>query len=68
MPRYAAFLRGVGPMNAKMPELKQVFEAAGFTDVKTILASGNVARFSRSCVPRTCSARCLYPTRIGRSG
>jgi len=42
MPRYAAFLRGVSPMNAKMPELKAAFEAAGFTDVKTLLSSGNV--------------------------
>ena len=29
-------------MNAKMPELKQCFEAAGFSDVKTVLSSGNV--------------------------
>jgi uncharacterized protein (DUF1697 family) len=29
-------------MNAKMPELKKCFEAAGFTDVKTLLSSGNV--------------------------
>lgn len=42
MPRYAAFLRGVSPMNAKMPELKKAFEVAGFTDVKTLLSSGNV--------------------------
>jgi uncharacterized protein (DUF1697 family) len=42
MPRYAAFLRGVMPTNAKMPQLKAAFEAAGFTDVKTLLASGNV--------------------------
>ena len=42
MPSYVAFLRGVSPMNAKMPELKRCFEAAGFTDVKTVLASGNV--------------------------
>jgi uncharacterized protein (DUF1697 family) len=42
MPRYAAFLRGVSPMNAKMPQLKSAFEAAGFTDVKTVLSSGNV--------------------------
>ena len=47
MPRYAAFLRGVSPMNAKMPELKRAFEAAGFTDVKTLLASGNLV-FSAS--------------------
>ena len=42
MPRYAAFLRAVSPMNAKMPQLKGAFEAAGFTDVKTVLSSGNV--------------------------
>lgn len=42
MPRYVAFLRGVSPMNAKMPELKRAFEATGFTHVKTVLSSGNV--------------------------
>jgi uncharacterized protein (DUF1697 family) len=42
MPRYAAFLRGVSPMNAKMPELKRAFQAAGFTQVKTVISSGNV--------------------------
>ena len=30
------------PTNAKMPQLKAAFEAAGFTDVKTLLTSGNV--------------------------
>jgi uncharacterized protein (DUF1697 family) len=29
-------------MNATMPQLKAAFEAAGFTDVKTVLSSGNV--------------------------
>ncbi len=48
MPRYAAFLRGVSPMNAKMPELKQAFESAGFTDVRTVLSSGNVAFNARA--------------------
>lgn len=42
MKQYAAFLRGVSPMNAKMPDLKSAFEGAGFSDVKTILSSGNV--------------------------
>jgi uncharacterized protein (DUF1697 family) len=42
MRRYAAFLRGVSPMNAKMAELKKAFEAAGFREVKTLLSSGNV--------------------------
>jgi uncharacterized protein (DUF1697 family) len=40
--RYAAFLRGVTPMNAKMAELKRCFERAGFAEVKTVLSSGNV--------------------------
>lgn len=40
--RYVAFLRGVSPMNAKMPALKAAFEAGGFSDVKTVLSSGNV--------------------------
>ena len=48
MPRYAALLRGVMPMNAKMPELKAAFEAAGFTDVRTVLSSGNVAFTARA--------------------
>jgi uncharacterized protein (DUF1697 family) len=43
MPRYVAFLRGVSPINAKMAELKSCFERAGFTDIKTVLSSGNVA-------------------------
>jgi uncharacterized protein (DUF1697 family) len=34
-------------MNAKMAELKQAFEAAGFTDVKTVLSSGNVVFSAR---------------------
>lgn len=46
--RYAAFLRGVSPMNAKMPELKRCFEAVGFTDVGTVLSSGNVVFSARA--------------------
>jgi uncharacterized protein (DUF1697 family) len=42
MPRYVAFLRGVSPTNAKMPELKRCFESVGFTKVVTVLSSGNV--------------------------
>src|SRR5262245_24697403 len=50
MKRYAAFLRGVTPMYAKMSELKKAFEAAGFTDVKTVLSSGNVV-FNAAAAP-----------------
>lgn len=38
---YAAFLRGVSPVNLKMAELKAALEDAGFTDVRTVLSSGN---------------------------
>ena len=38
------------PTNAKMPELKRAFEAAGFTDVRTVLTSGNVV-FSAPAAP-----------------
>ena len=48
MPRYVALLRGVSPMNAKMAELKRCFETAGFTDVRTVLSSGNVAFGARA--------------------
>jgi uncharacterized protein (DUF1697 family) len=50
MKRYAAFLRGVSPMNCKMPELKRALEKAGFEDVKTLLSSGN-AVFSAKAAP-----------------
>src|SRR2546430_16073139 len=48
LPHYAAFLRGISPMNAKMPELKRCFEAAGFSDVTTVLSSGNVVFGARA--------------------
>ena len=48
MPRYVAFLRGVSPMNCKMPELKRSFEDAGFSNVRTILSSGNVVFDARA--------------------
>jgi uncharacterized protein (DUF1697 family) len=48
MARYVAFLRAVSPMNAKMPELKRCFVAAGFTDVRTLLSSGNVVFSARA--------------------
>jgi uncharacterized protein (DUF1697 family) len=44
MIQYVAFLRGinVGGVTVKMDKLKKVFEAIGFSNVKTLLASGNV--------------------------
>lgn len=57
MPRYAAFLRGVSPMNCKMAELQAALEAAGFGDVKTVLASGN-AVFTGSGSGRALEKKC----------
>jgi uncharacterized protein (DUF1697 family) len=52
MTKYAAFLRGVnvGGVNLKMAEVAKALTAAGFIDVRTILASGNVLLESRSKV------------------
>lgn len=36
------------PTNCRMPELRASFEAAGFTDVRTLLSSGNVAFSTRA--------------------
>jgi uncharacterized protein (DUF1697 family) len=45
MNSYAVFLRGinVGGVNIKMADLKNALASRGFTGVKTLLASGNVA-------------------------
>lgn len=44
MARFAAFLRGVnvGGVNLKMAAVASALESAGFANVRTILASGNV--------------------------
>ena len=44
MALWGAFLRGInlGKRQMKMAELKACLEQAGFSDVKTVLASGNV--------------------------
>jgi len=50
--RYAAFLRGVnvGGVNLKMAAVADALTAAGFTAVKTVLASGNVLLDSKASV------------------
>ncbi len=44
MPRYIAFLRAinVGGRRVKMDHLRKLFEALGFSNVETFIASGNV--------------------------
>jgi uncharacterized protein (DUF1697 family) len=41
MARYAAFLRGVSPQNLRMPTLASALRTAGFSNVRTLLSSGN---------------------------
>ena len=50
MPRYVAFLRAinVGGHVVKMDVLRKEFEALGFSDVETFIASGNVLFSSRA--------------------
>jgi uncharacterized protein (DUF1697 family) len=56
-------------MNAKMPELKQCFESAGFSDVRTLLSSGNVAFTARASSPNALELRAekAMHSQLGRS-
>jgi uncharacterized protein (DUF1697 family) len=69
MPRYVALLRGVTPMNARMPALKDAFETAGFTDVKTVLSSGNVIFGARAASEASLERRAeaAMGKRLGRA-
>jgi uncharacterized protein (DUF1697 family) len=53
MTNYAAFLRGVnvGGVNLKMAEVASALTDAGFTNVRTLLASGNVLLESSAGAP-----------------
>ncbi len=54
-------------MNAKMPELKKAFEAAGFADVTTVLSSGNVV-FGAPAAPEAAlerKAEAVMETHLG---
>ena len=53
MVRYAAFLRGIAPLNPNMKNarLREVFERAGFTNVQTVISSGNVLFQSEATAP-----------------
>ncbi len=56
-------------MNAKMPDLKAAFEAAGFTDVRTLLSSGNLVFTARpgSEAALQRKAEAAMTTRLGRT-
>ena len=69
MARYVAFLRGVMPTNAKMPALRKAFESAGFTDVATVLGSGNVVFTARAAIESALErkAEAAMATTMGRA-
>jgi uncharacterized protein (DUF1697 family) len=55
-------------MNAKMPQLKAAFEAAGFMDVMTVLSSGNVVFSATRAAPTSLerSAEAAMKKHFGR--
>ena len=55
MPKYVAFLRAinVGGHTVKMDYLRSLFEGAGFANVETFIASGNVIFDSKSKSTKT---------------
>ena len=57
------------PTNAKMPALKAAFESAGFTDVKTVLGSGNVVFTARKAPEAALERRAeaAMPAKLGRT-
>ena len=56
-------------MNAKMPDLKMAFEAAGFTDVRTLLSSGNLVFTARAASEAALQrkAEAAMTKRLGRT-
>lgn len=56
-------------MNARMPALKACFESAGFTDVRTLLSSGNVVFNARAASPQRLASRAeqAMQAELGRS-
>jgi uncharacterized protein (DUF1697 family) len=56
-------------MNAKMPDLKLAFEAAGFTDVRTLLSSGNLVFTARAASEAALQrkAEAAMTKRLGRT-
>ncbi len=68
MPRYVALLRGVSPLYLKMSDLQAAVQDAGFTDVRTLLSSGNVAFDTRVTREATIGRRIeqALQERVGR--
>ena len=67
--RYVAFLRGVSPMNLKMVDFKRCLETAGYSNVKTVLSSGNAAfdTSSKSAAVIERQIEATFTKQLGRS-
>lgn len=69
MTKYIAFLRGIGPGNPNMhnEKLRGVFEELGFSNVKTVISSGNVLfETSASDAPDLeAKIEAAFPERLG---
>src|SRR5688500_6875273 len=61
MPKYAALLRGVMPTNCKMADLRKALESAGFTDVNTVISSGNAVFSTRKASETSIAHKCEAP-------
>ena len=60
MPAYISMLRGInvsGQKPVKMDQLRRMFEALGFTQVKTYVQSGNVVFHSKKIAPADLSKK-----------
>ena len=59
MPKYVAFLRAinVGGHTVKMDHLRELFQAMGFSNVETFIASGNVIFDSKSKSPKALESK-----------
>jgi uncharacterized protein (DUF1697 family) len=66
---YVALLRGVGPSNPNMhgAKLKAAAESAGFTNVQTLLASGNIIfeSSSKDLIEIEAELERTWPTHLG---
>ncbi len=69
MHTYVALLRGIMPMNPNMKGqmLKGLFESLGFTNVRTVIASGNVVFESKSSDTKALEAKVekALPAQLG---
>lgn len=69
MPKYAAFLRGIGPSNPNMHQAKLVgvLEDLGFSNVQAVISSGNVIFESESKDVKSLEAKIerSWPSKLG---